>query len=128
MSSASLPQSQHLDVSAPWKRLVPSLSDLFFLLLVTWLFLASPLGWDRLLLDADTALHTRIGQYILETHSVPKQDLFSYSKPGEAWYAFEWLSEVAYAAAFQWSSFKGLAFLGGMLIALYITVLLKYSV
>ena len=113
--------------SVAWKWLVPSLSDLFFLLIVAWMFLASPLGWERLLLDADTALHTRVGQYILSTHTVPRLDLFSFSKPGEAWYAFEWLSEVAFAAAFQIASFKGITFLAGMLIALYITVLLKYT-
>jgi len=91
------------------------------------MFLVSPAGWERLLLDADTALHLRIGQYILSTGSVPRQDLFSFSKPAEVWYAFEWLSETAYASVFKLLGFKGVALLAGVLIALYITVLLKYT-
>jgi hypothetical protein len=111
------------------KRLLsPSLSDLFFLFITAWMFLVSPLGWQRLLLDADTALHLRIGQYILSTGSVPRQDLFAFSKPAEAWYAFEWLSETVFAAVFNLVGFKGIALLAGMLIALYITLLLKYTV
>src|SRR5580700_7199393 len=116
--------------ASPWvKRLLsPSLSDLFFLFFTAWMFLVSPVGWQRLLLDADTALHLRIGQYILATGSVPRQDLFAFSKPAEAWYAFEWLSETAFASVFSLVGFKGLALLAAMLIALYITVLLKYTI
>ena len=110
------------------KLLAPSLSDLFFLFLTVWLFIVTPAGWARLLLDADTALHIRVGQYILSTGDVPHRDLFSFSKPGETWYAFEWLSETAFGAVFNVAAYKGVALLGGMLIALYVTVLLKYTV
>src|SRR5580693_7345545 len=95
--------------ASPWvKRLLsPSLSDLFFLFFTAWMFLVSPAGWQRLLLDADTALHLRIGQYILSTGSVPHHDLFSFSKPGETWYAFEWLSETIYASVYGFAGLKG---------------------
>jgi hypothetical protein len=106
----------------------PSLSDLFFLFFIAWMFLSSPAGWERLLLDSDTALHLRIGQYVLATHSVPTRDLFAFSKPAEAWYAFEWLSETAFAFVFSLAGFKGLTLLAGMLIALCITILLKYTI
>jgi hypothetical protein len=117
-------------VERTWVRrlLSPSVSDLFFLFFTAWMFLVSPQGWIRLLLDADTALHLRIGQYILSTGSVPRHDLFAFSKPGETWYAFEWLSETAYASVFGLVGFKGIALLAGVLITLYITILLKYSV
>ncbi|HUS05849.1 MAG TPA: hypothetical protein VMZ52_06125, partial [Bryobacteraceae bacterium] len=115
--------------AAPWARLFsPSLSDLFFLFITAWLFLVSPLGWQRLLLDADTALHTRIGQYILSTGTVPHQDLFAFSKTPSAWYAFEWLSETAFAWLYGLAGWKGITLLAGALIALYLTVLLKYAV
>lgn len=91
------------------------------------MFLISPVGWQALLLDADTALHTKIGQYILSTGSIPTHDLFAFSKPGETWYAFEWLSETALAGSFNLAGFKGIALLAGMLIALSITLLLKYT-
>jgi len=112
-----------------WPKLLsPSLSDLFFLFITAWLFLVSPVGWQRLLLDADTALHIRVGQYVLSTGTVPHQDLFSFGKPGQAWYAFEWLSETMYAAAYNLAGLKGVALLGGVLVSLYVTVLLKYTV
>lgn len=111
-----------------WSRLLlPSLSDLFFLFAIAWMFLASPVGWSRLLLDADTTLHIRVGQTILETGAVPSTDPFAFSKPGETWYAFEWLTEAAMAVVYRAAGFKGIAYAAGMLIALYVTALLKYT-
>jgi hypothetical protein len=37
------------------------------------------------------------GEYIIDHGAVPKADLFSYSKPGQPWYAWEWLSDVCMA-------------------------------
>jgi len=115
-------------VPSIWRRLLhPSLSDLFFLFITVWMFLSSPVGWQRLLLDADTALHTRIGQYILSTGSIPHVDLFSFSKPGQTWYAFEWLSETILAACYGLAGYKGIVLLAGMMIALFVTILFKYT-
>ncbi len=121
--------SRSVTASKGWtKLLLPSLSDLFFLFITVWMFLANPLGWQRLLKDADTTLHIRVGQQILSSGSIPTTDWFSFSKPGETWYAFEWLSEVVLASAYNLASFKGVVFLAGMLIALYLTLLLKYAI
>ncbi len=121
--------SPSVSVSKGWARLLlPSLSDLFFLFIVVWMFLADPVGWQRLLRDADTTLHIRVGEQILSSGSIPATDSFSFSKPGGTWYAFEWLSEVALASAYNLASFKGVVLLAGMLIALYLTMLLKYTI
>jgi hypothetical protein len=121
--------SPAVSASKGWASvLLPSLSDLFFLFIVVWLFLADPLGWQRLLKDADTTLHIRVGEQILSSGSIPTTDSFSFSKPGGTWYAFEWLSEVALASAYNVAAFKGVVFLAGMLIALYLTMLLKYTI
>ena len=90
------------------------------------MFMTTSDGWSRLLLDADTAFHTRIGQHILSTWSVPHTDLFAFSKVAQPWYAFEWLSETALACAYNAASWKGVALLAGVSIALYITMLLKF--
>ncbi len=110
------------------KWLSPSLSDLFFLFITAWIFLVSPLGWERLLLDTDTALHIATGQIILSTGSVPTTDPFSFSKPGEPWRALEWGSEALFAWLFNTTGFKGITLLAGVIIALLITLLLKYAV
>jgi hypothetical protein len=118
-----------LGLSHVWTRLlVPSISDWFFVFLTVWMFLANPLGWQRLLQDADTALHIRIGQQILASGAIPRADPFSSSKPGQTWYAFEWLSEVALAGVYNLAAYKGVVLLAGLAIALYLTLLLKYTV
>src|SRR5271166_4668525 len=74
-----------------------SMTDLFFLTILFWLFMADPAGWDRLLWDGDTAMHTRTGDFILDTGHVPTADPFSFTKPGGRWFAFQWLTGVLFA-------------------------------
>ncbi len=102
-----------------------SLTDLFFLILLFWLFLAVPNGWDRLLWDGDTALHTRTGDYILDHHRVPTSDPFSFTKSGERWYAFQWLTGLLFALLNRWAGLKGIVLLCGSTIALYLTLLAR---
>ncbi len=99
-----------------WK---PSFTDAFFLILLFWLFLADPGGWDRLLWDGDTALHTRVGDYILDNGQVPKTDPFSFTLPGERWFAFQWGTGVIFALLNRMWGLKGIVLLCGAIIAFY---------
>jgi len=110
-----------------WGRLVvPSLLDLLFIALVGWLFMSSgPHGWQSLLADADVGWHIRTGEYILDHHQVPHHDLYSFSKPGAPWFAWEWLSDVIDALLFRWAGLKGVVLAGGVLIALFATTLMR---
>ncbi len=107
--------------------LTPSLSDCFFVALIVWLFISGASGWISLLGDGDTGWHIRTGQYILEHHKVPTQDLFSFSRPGAPWFAWEWLTDVIYALAFQLAGLKAIVLMSGAMIALYATVILRYT-
>ena len=107
--------------------LTPSLSDCFFVALIVWLFISGASGWISLLGDGDTGWHIRTGQYILEHHRVPTQDLFSFSRPGAPWFAWEWLTDVIYALAFQMAGLKAIVLMAGAMIALYATVILRYT-
>jgi len=109
-----------------WGRLVvPSLLDLLFIALIGWLFMSSgPHGWQSLLADADVGWHIRTGEYILDHHQVPHQDLYSFSKPGAPWFAWEWLSDVIDALLFRWAGLKGVVLAAGVLIALFATFLI----
>jgi hypothetical protein len=51
-----------------------------------------------LLMDCDTGYHIRAGEYILDTLSIPKHDMFSFLSPPIPWTAHEWLSEVMMGA------------------------------
>ncbi len=110
-----------------WGRLVvPSLLDLLFIALIGWLFMSSgPHGWQSLLADADVGWHIRTGEYILDHHQVPHHDLYSFSKPGAPWFAWEWLSDVIDALLFRWAGLKGVVLAAGVMIALYATTLMR---
>lgn len=109
------------------KLFLPSISDCFFIALIVWQFMSGTGGWMSLLGDGDTGWHIRTGQYILEHRSVPTTDLFSFSRPGAPWFAWEWLTDVVYAVLFRMGGMKGIVLFAGVMIALYATVLLRYT-
>ena len=109
------------------RLLVPSLSDCLFLAILLWGFAAGS-GWSVLLADGDTGWHIRTGEYILKTHSVPSRDLFSFSKAGEPWFAWEWLSDVTLAALHGLWGLKGVAVFTGLVLSLAATLLFRYMV
>ena len=77
-------------------RFLPSLTDIAFLMPLIFLFLK--LGGARTLLgDGDTGWHIRTGEWILANGRVPTTDMFSFSRPGAPWFAWEWLWDVAFA-------------------------------
>src|SRR5947208_14848477 len=77
-------------------RFLPSLTDFAFLMPIVFLFGRMD-GVKTLLSDCDTGWHIRTGEWILANHWVPAHDVFSFSKPGAPWYAWEWLSDVLFA-------------------------------
>jgi hypothetical protein len=77
-------------------KLLPSFTDFAFLMPIAYLF--GTLGGAKSLLnDCDTGWHIRTGEWILANGAVPRHDPFSYSKSGEPWFAWEWLSDVVLA-------------------------------
>jgi hypothetical protein len=95
------------------RALIPSPADLVFvgtLLLVLWLgqFISNR--------DGDLGWHIAIGRLILDTHSIPTQDLFSYTLPGRPFVPHEWLSEVAFAAIYALGGFDGVALMTALVI------------
>ncbi len=110
-----------------WGRLlIPSIADLFFIALMAWLFMSGPFGWQGLLADGDAGWHIRTGEYILKTHSVPQHDLYSFSKPGAPWFAWEWLSDVLFAELIRWGGgLKGLVLMAGVVLTAVFTLLLR---
>ena len=110
------------------RRWVPSLLDCSFLAVMVWLFATGQGGWLGLLADADAGWHIRTGEYILEHHRVPATDLFSFSKPGAPWYAWEWASDVGMALLHGAGGLKALAMAAAVLIALTAALLLRFLV
>lgn len=112
-----------------WARLlIPSFSDLFFLAILVWLFSAGSAGWQSLLADADVGWHIRTGEYVLDHQAVPRQDLYSFSKPAATWYAWEWLTDVIDAGLHRWAGLKGVVLMAAVVISAFATTLIRRMV
>ncbi len=101
MSASGAKRQEHTQKKSEpldrWGTLVPSLSDLAFLTPIAVLFWCTTgVGW--LLADSDTGWHIRTGEWILQNGRVPVVDIFSFTKAGQPWFAWEWLSDVLMAA------------------------------
>lgn len=108
-----------------WTRWVlPSIADVFFLVLVG-LLAFSPLS-AALLGDADTGWHIRSGDFILKTHSVPRVDLFSYTRVGQPWYAWEWLFDTGISAIHHVAGLNGVVLFAAVVIAATFALLFHF--
>jgi hypothetical protein len=67
-----------------------TIRQIFFILIVMALFVMTL----RPIADPDFWWHLRTGQLIVQTHSIPHTDLFSFTKAGKPWVTQEWLSEL----------------------------------
>jgi hypothetical protein len=103
-----------------------SFADIFIIALVIWSFASGPHGWAGLLADGDAGWHIRVGEMILDSGNVPHTDPFSFSKPGQPWFAWEWLSDVGMALLHRAGGLKALVWFAAVLIATFAGVLLRY--
>ena len=103
-------------------RLLPSLTDVAFLMPLAFLFLRME-GAKDILGDGDTGWHVRTGEWILANHRIPSQDIFSYTKAGQQWFAWEWLWDVAFAWLYQRAGMAAVV-LGSILVICLTSVLL----
>ncbi len=70
---------------------------LFALLLFLGLFAMTL----RPVADPDFWWHLRTGQLIAETDAIPRADPFSFTLPGRAWVAHEWLTELVFFGLYK---------------------------
>jgi len=93
--------------------ILPSLEEIFFLIIL----LGVTISGASLLSDGDTGYHIRAGEYILQTGSIPKEDIFSYLSPPPEWTAHEWLAEVIMAIVHHFSGLTGVVIFYSILIS-----------
>jgi hypothetical protein len=90
------------------RTLLPSLPDLIF---ICTIFLILWLGQFISNRDGDLGFHIAIGRLILDTMSIPTQDVFSYTMLGHPFVPQEWLSEIIFAATYMAGGFDAVALL-----------------
>jgi hypothetical protein len=57
--------------------------------------------------DPDLWFHLKLGEIVWNTHSVPTQDLFSFTVSGHPWTAHEWLAQTSIFAAYRFGGYSG---------------------
>lgn len=82
---------------------------------------------NSLLEDADTGYHIRAGEYILDTFSIPRHDIFSFLSPPIPWTAHEWLSEVIMAIVHRAFGLTGVVIFFAVLISLVYCLLYRMN-
>jgi hypothetical protein len=72
----------------------PDVGDILFVFIILIPLMVLP---NLLFGDGSTGWHLVTGDYVLNNHAVPRQDLFSYAFPDKPWVAYEWLSDAVMA-------------------------------
>ncbi len=107
-------------------KALPSMADFAFLMPLIFLFCRMD-GGKTLLGDCDTGWHIRTGEWIMSAHRVPSQDLFSYSKPGQPWFAWEWLTDVLWAWLHAHGGLAAIVLFSSILLALTFSLLFRLA-
>jgi hypothetical protein len=107
-------------------RLLPSLTDLVFLMPAIIVF--ARLGGAKVLLgDGDTGWHLRTGQWIMEHGTVPQHDIFSYTKAGQPWFAWEWLWDLVFGWMNQTWGLAAVVLVSALLIGLVFALVYRLA-
>ena len=65
------------------------------------------IGGRTLLIDSDTYWQITVGRWILDHHTLPRVDIYSFTKVGEPWTSSSWLAQVVYAASYNLVGWTG---------------------
>src|SRR5213594_1265337 len=61
--------------------------------------------------DPDIWWHLRNAEYLLQTHHLPNQDMYSFTVAGKAWMNHEWLAEIPFYLAWRANGLAGVTIL-----------------
>jgi hypothetical protein len=76
--------------------------------------------------DPDVWWHLRTGELIVQTHSVPHTDPYSFTRFGQPWVNHEWLSDVLLFGLYRLAGWGGLIItFGAIIAATYLMVFLR---
>lgn len=110
----------------PVLRILPSMADFAFLMPLIFIFMGMH-GAKTLLGDGDTGWHVRTGEWILSHGRVPDKDLFSYTRTGHTWFAWEWLWDVIFAWLHQHWGLAAVVVGSALVICLTSTVVFRLT-
>ena len=76
-----------------------------------------------LLNDSDTYWQITVGQWILDHSALPRVDIYSFTKAGEAWTSSSWLAQVLLAGSYNLAGWTGPVVLAAACIAVTFALL-----
>lgn len=110
----ALPVAPATDTASTSNRLKASIVDLTF---VIWA-VAIPVAFGGRLLnsDGDLARHITMGEYMLRNGRI-ERDVFSFTRGGEPFVAYEWMSQITYALMHRLGGLAGITVIAGLILA-----------
>ncbi|WFU16257.1 hypothetical protein [Bradyrhizobium sp. CB3481] len=75
------------------------------------------IGGRALLVDSDTYWQMTVGQWILDHQTMPRTDIYSFTRAGEPWTSSSWLAQVLYATSYNLAGWTGPVVLAASCIA-----------
>jgi hypothetical protein len=125
LDQLEIPTSAPHTPSFGWPaRLLPSLTDLITLFPVLFVLLKMQ-GVSTLLGDGDTGWHIRTGEWIIQHGRVPSVDFFSFSKPGQPWFAWEWGWDWCFAWIHRFGGLPAVVFVNLVLLGVIFALLFR---
>jgi len=106
------------------KYLIPRLGEILFISLFITVI---GLGPRLLNMDGDIGRHITLGNYILETRTIPTSDHFSFTKLGDPLTPHEWLSEVIFSIFGKIAGLDGIVLVTGIVIGFSTWLVYKTS-
>lgn len=107
---------------------LPSLSDWIFIAILAWLVGYALAGAEvGLLTDASTGCHIRTGEFVLAHGQAPRTDMLSFTRQGQPWFAWEWLSDLVFALLFRALGLNGVVVFAAALIAVPLWLIMRQA-
>ena len=94
-------------IIAPNPALLRILRSPFCLFFALWLILMIA-GHSAMFRDPGTFWHVAVGENIISTRQVPREDLYSFTFHGQPWVSDYWLAEIAMASIHRMAGWDGL--------------------
>ena len=106
------------------KFVLPRLGEVFF---VAVFAAAVGLGPQMMNVDGDLGRHITLGSHIIETGSIPTNDVFSFSKLGDPLTPHEWLADVLFSLADGAAGLDGVVWLTALVLAISFWLIYRHS-
>src|SRR5271165_220766 len=107
-------------------RWLPSMTDAAFVMPLVFLFCGMQ-GAHTLLGDGDTGWHLRTGEWILAHGRVPHRDIFSFTRSGQPWFAWEWLWDVLFGWLHLHAGMAAVVLASSLVLALTFALLFRMA-